>query len=98
MNVVPVSTVRIIESEIYLVDYFFGKTRQNLQTEKSVALTFWSGLMGYQLKAEAEYLTVGEAFEAITQWVQQNHPERRVHGVVKLLPVEIFDISVPVKA
>jgi len=94
LNVVPVSTVRIIEDEVYLVDCFFNKTRQNLQAENEVALTFWSGLIGYQLKAETEYLSFGGAFEKISKWAQQHYPERKVHGVIKLKPVEIFDISV----
>lgn len=66
--------------------------------EAVIALTFWSGLIGYQLKAETDYLTTGAAFENITQWVQQNHPERTVHGVVKLVPVEVFDISLPAQS
>lgn len=95
LNVVPVSTVKIIGNDIYLVDYFFNKTRENLKAGNSVALTFWNGITGYQLKAESHYLTTGSAFDTIKRWGQQNYPERTVYGVIKIDPHEIFDISVP---
>lgn len=42
-NVVPVSTVKVVERKIWLIDYFFKKTKSNFLNNPKVALTFWTG-------------------------------------------------------
>ena len=65
LNVVPVSTVKIIDDKIILVNYFMGKTLENIQRNPHVSLTCWKGLEGFQFKAEVDYTTDGEIFSQI---------------------------------
>ena len=94
VNVVPVSSVKIVDDEIWLINYFFDKTISNIQKNEKIALTFWSGLNGFQLKADAFYETEGNQFEDAVQWIATAHPNRLVKGLVKLKPTEVFDISI----
>lgn len=94
LNIVPVSTIKIQMGKIILVDYFFNKTRQNLQSGDSVALTAWTGLKGYQIKADVKYVNQGVLFDDVKAWISQLHPERTVCGAVVLTPTEVHDIGI----
>ncbi len=94
LNVVPVSSVKVVDNKIWLIDYFFDKTRSNIQQNPKAALTFWIGLRGYQIKANTTYLTQGEDFNAATDWIAEIHPNRIVKGLLVLEVQEIFDISI----
>lgn len=94
LNVVPVSSVKVDNGQIWLIDYFFGKTRKNVLSETRVSLVFWTDLKGYQIKANSQYLTTGSEFEAAQAWIKKLHPERKVLGLLKLTPQEIHDISI----
>jgi uncharacterized protein len=93
VNVVPVSTVRVIDGQIVLVNYFFNQTLENLRSNPEVSFAFWRGLSGYKLKARAHLMESGAIFEEIDELVKRIHPGRVVKGVVVLEPVEWFDIS-----
>lgn len=94
INVVPVSSVKIVDNKIWLIDYFFNKTQQNVLENPKVALTFWIGLKGYQLKATTTYLTKGTDFNAATKWIAGVHPNRTVKGLLVLSTDAVFDISI----
>ena len=93
VHVVPVSTIKLVEGEIVLVNYFMGQTLKNITENPEVALTSWKGLAGYQIKAKARYEDKGELFDSVVTWVGNILPERIVKGVVILTPTIIFDIS-----
>lgn len=93
INVVPVSTITIRDNKILLVDYFMGKTLQNIKENPYVSLACWRGLEGYQIKAHVEYVTDGDIFDHIKTLVAEILPERVVRGVLILDPDEIYDIS-----
>lgn len=93
LNVVPVSTMRIIDNQIILVNYFMGKTLDNITQNPHVALVCWKGLEGLQIKGSIEHLQRGKLYEDITEWVAEILPERTVKGILVLTPEEIFDIS-----
>lgn len=98
VNVVPVSSVRVIGNNVVLVNYFFGQTVRNIEENPDVALTFWSGLSGYRIKAKAEYQTKGDIFDEVVGWIKDTLPTRVVKGVVVLKTVAIFDISAGAEA
>lgn len=93
VNVAPVSTVKVINNQIILVNYFMRKTLENIQRNSHVALACWKGLEGYQIKGTAEHLNSGELFDSISVWVKEILPERTVRGILVLTPEEIFDVS-----
>ena len=92
-NVIPVSTIKIVNDEIVLVDYFMGKTLENIQEDSNVSLACWKGLEGYQIKATATYTTEGETVTSIREWVSEILPDRKVRGVLILTPHEVYDVS-----
>lgn len=98
INVVPVSSVRVVDDKVVLVNYFFGQTVKNIEENPEVALTFWSGLSGYRIKAVAEYKTEGEVFDMVTAWIKETIPSRVVKGVLILEPTAVYDISAGAEA
>ncbi|MEI6352872.1 MAG: flavin-nucleotide-binding protein [Candidatus Nomurabacteria bacterium] len=93
INVVPVSSIKIEGDEIWLVDYFMKKTKENILKNKNVSLVAWTGLFGYQIKGEMNYETEGEKFEKAVSWISEILPERKVKGILILKPKEVFDIA-----
>ncbi len=93
VHVVPVSTCYVIDRQIVLVNYFMGQTLENLIKNNRVALAFWKGLSGYQIKGEIEYQTGGEIFASVVAKVAISLPTRVVKGVLVLKISEVYDIS-----
>lgn len=98
INVVPVSSVKVVDDKVVLVNYFFGQTIRNIEENLEVALTFWSGLAGYRLKATVEHKTEGEVFDLVTAWIKETIPGRVVKGVLILEPTALYDISAGAEA
>jgi len=94
INVVPISDAVIVDEKIWIFNYFFEKTIKNIHENPNVSIVAWSGLMGFQIKAKANYFTEGENLDLALAWVASKYPNRVLNGVVVLDIVEIFDISV----
>jgi len=92
-HVVPVSTIRIENDKVLLVNYFMGQTLLNIKDNPKVALSCWKGLEGFQIKGEVEYITEGNTFDLVKDWVSEILPDRIVLGVLSITANEIFDIS-----
>lgn len=93
VNVVPVSSIKIVNDKIWLINYFMDKTLRNIIRNPHVSLACWKGLEGYQIQADVAYLIDGDAFTEAKQWVAKILPERIVKGLLILEPTEIFDVS-----
>ena len=93
INVVPVSTIRVEDGKIWLINYFFRKTLENLLAEPHVALTCAKGLTGYQIKGVATYLEEGGDFERARSWIADILPDRVVKGLLLIAPEEVYDIA-----
>lgn len=93
INVVPVSFVRIVGENIWLIDFFMEKTVRNLITNPRASLVCWKNTMGYQLKGSIEYLQQGELYDQACRWVATINPDRKVKGLIIFTPKEIFDIA-----
>ncbi len=93
INVVPVSSIKIVEGNIWLINYFMDKTLTNILLNKSISLVCWRKMMGFQIKGSVEYKVEGEDFNIATTWIKEILPERVVKGLIILTPEEIYDIS-----
>lgn len=93
LNVIPVSTVKIVDEKILLVDYFMEKTVENVLKNDSVALVFWKDMKGFQIKGRCDYLTSGEHFDETVEWAKTAHPDRTVKGILLIEPIEVHDIA-----
>lgn len=93
LNVVPVSSIKIIEGKIWLINYFMDKTLSNILENRSVALVCWRKMMGYQIKGVVSYVTSGQDFDEAVKWIKSVLPDRVVKGLIIITPNEIHDIS-----
>ncbi len=71
-NAVPVGAKKIIDSETILIsDQFFKKTLANLKVNPKMAITFWEGREGYQLKGSVVIETTGQRYEDTAKWIEE---------------------------
>lgn len=71
-NAVPVGAKKILDDETILIsDQFFNKTLANMTANPQVALTYWEGREGYQLKGTVTIETTGKRFEETAQWIEE---------------------------
>jgi len=71
-NAVPVGAKKIIDDETVLIsDQFFGKTLANIKANPKVALTYWEGHEGYQIKGMVTVETSGPRFEETAKWIEE---------------------------
>jgi len=93
LNVVPVSSIKIMSGKIWLINYFMDKTLANILKNGNVALVCWKKMMGYQIKGKTFYITEGEDFNEAVKWIKSILPERVVKGLIVLIPEEVHDVS-----
>ena len=91
-HVIPVSTLIYRNECIFLCNYYMNQTPKNIQSHPYVALSIWEGFQGFQIKGKAEYLDSGSLFEAIPDVVYRQHLERKIYGIIKIIPDNIIDI------
>lgn len=96
VNVIPVSSVKIVDGKIWLVNYFMDKTIENIKADPRVSLVCWTDMAGYQIKGIVQYAEDGSAFEDAKAWIHDILPDRTVLGLLIITPTETFDIA-PVK-
>ncbi|MBI5063194.1 MAG: pyridoxamine 5'-phosphate oxidase family protein [Desulfatitalea sp.] len=69
-NAVQVGAKKIIDAETILIsDQYLNKTLANMQSNPRVAVTFWEGHEGYQLKGTVTIETSGPRFEETARWI-----------------------------
>ena len=93
LNVVPVSSIRVENGQIWLVNYFMKKTLENILEDPQVALTCWKGMKGFQIKGKVEYQESGDIFAEVKDWVAETLPDRVVKGVLVIDPEETYSIT-----
>ena len=93
INVVPVSTIRIVDNKILLMNYFLKKTLDNIVKNPHIALSCWKGLSGYQIKGTVEYIEDGDIFEEAKEWVKRNVQNRTLKGLLIITPENVYNIS-----
>jgi predicted pyridoxine 5'-phosphate oxidase superfamily flavin-nucleotide-binding protein len=97
-NAVPVGAKRIIDAETILIsDQFMNKTLANMKSNPRVAVTFWEGHEGYQLKGTVTIETSGPRFEETSRWIEEMGAKAgfplKSKGAVILKIEEIFGVA-----
>ena len=97
-NAVPVGAKKIIDDETVLIsDQFFGKTLANIKANPKVALTYWEGHEGYQIKGTVTVETSGARFEETAKWIEEMGNKAgfplRSKGAVILKIDEIYGVA-----
>ncbi len=93
INVVPISIIESNDTHIFLYDFFMGKTKENIKSHPEVALTCWNGPTGVQIKARVAYENQGDDFEQAVAHMKERFPDRELHGLLRLTPLEAHDVS-----
>lgn len=93
VNVVPVSTIFVRKGKIWLVNYFFRKTAENVRRDPRVALACWKGTEGYQIKGYCDYRTDRTTLAPIKKWAADKFPDRTVHGLLIITPHSVHNIA-----
>lgn len=97
VNVIPVSSIRVSDGQIWLINYFMNKTYQNIVRNPQVALACWKGLKGYQIKGKACVYSEGPLFDTARAWIAEILPERIVRSLIMISPLEIYDVAASVE-
>lgn len=93
-NTVAIASTKIAgDDSLWIIDTYFDKTENNLRENEEVAVTFWQGIEGYQMKGRAKYQTEGETFEEAKAWILEKKPDKNVKGVVEVKVDEIYSIK-----
>jgi hypothetical protein len=97
-NAVPVGAKKIIDTQTILIsDQFFNKTLANLKSNPQVAVTYWEGHEGYQLKGTVTIETSGQRYEETAQWIHGLSAKvgfpLKSKGAVILRIEEIYGVS-----
>ena len=95
-NGVPIGIGRIIsDDEIVLADIFMYKTRQNIDENPMVAVSFWSedDHYGYQFKGKARVETSGKLFDETVEWLKDERPQLSARAIVVVKVEEIYYIG-----
>lgn len=97
-NAVPVGAKKVIDDETILMsNQFFNKTLNNMKANPRVAVTFWEGHEGYQLKGSVTIETTGQRFEDTARWIDEKSRKsgvpRKSKGAVILRIEEIYGLA-----
>lgn len=97
-NAVPVGAKKILDDETVLIsDQYLNKTLANMKENPKMALTFWQGMEGYQLKGTVTIDTSGQRFEETVKWIDElstmiGHPLKS-KGAVTFQIEEIYSVA-----
>jgi predicted pyridoxine 5'-phosphate oxidase superfamily flavin-nucleotide-binding protein len=92
-NLIYVAFLRAIDDDtLEIADNRFFKTRQNLEANPTMSVTFWSPEKTgcYQVKGRAELITEGPIYDACVDWVHQRSDKLTPKAAVRLHVEEIF--------
>ena len=93
-NVVAIGSTKIVDNDtVWIIDTLFKKTKENILKTGRVAIAFWEGSEGYQIKGTATYHSEGKIFEEGKDWILKLKPKKIVKGVVKIKVTEIYSIT-----
>ncbi|MBU2546848.1 MAG: pyridoxamine 5'-phosphate oxidase family protein [Proteobacteria bacterium] len=97
-NSVPVGAKKIIDDQTVLVsDQYLNKTLANMKSNPKVAITFWEGHEGYQLKGTVTIETSGPRYEETAKWIEDMGNKigfpLKSKGAVVLKIEEIYGVS-----
>ena len=93
-NVVAVAFCKFIsDNQVLITDNFMNKTRENLEHNKNVSLSFWNKDNGYQVKGIAEVFTSGKFKEIVDNDPNNNGLSHKAAILVTI--EEIWDLNDP---
>jgi predicted pyridoxine 5'-phosphate oxidase superfamily flavin-nucleotide-binding protein len=100
-NAAPKLILKYDNSHVYLVDYTFGRTWNNLKSnpQASLSLMDLDNLTGYQINGTVEIITDGEIYSKALDELEERKisltVERIVQGVQRGAKHDSFEMQIP---
>jgi predicted pyridoxine 5'-phosphate oxidase superfamily flavin-nucleotide-binding protein len=100
-NVVPKFLLKTEGEFIYLVDYIFGRTWENLKENPRVSLSIMDteSLIGYQVSGTAQIIEEGPGYESMVKELEERETklsiERVISGVQRGAKHKNFELNFP---
>ncbi|MGB7532924.1 MAG: pyridoxamine 5'-phosphate oxidase family protein [Halobacteriota archaeon] len=94
LNVAPIKTFSVVDEETLAFGYVFpGKTKDNMEATKKVAVTAFKGSTGYQIKGTFQgFLTSGPIFDEKKERVKEKLKlDAKGAGIIKV--EEVYLVS-----
>lgn len=95
-NVVPIYWKTTLNDEtILLLDNFMKQTKQNIQENKKVCVSFWNldPEEAYKIKGTATYYSEGPVYEKGKEFMQSKKPGQAPKGIVGIRIEKIYTIK-----
>ncbi len=92
-NVIYVSYLKYLDDEtIIIADNKFSKTRINLDSNPNLSFVVLNAdtKKSYQIKGSVEYLTDGDIYQSVVDWVHLKMPEITPKAAVYMQVEEVF--------
>lgn len=75
-NVVPIAAFTVLEDGRLLIsDQYFNKTLANMQQNPQIALSWWGGKGGFQIKGTVTLHADDEVFARNVEWMKERWPK-----------------------
>jgi len=75
-NVVPIAAFRLLDDATMLIsDQYFNKTLRNMKENPVIALSWWGGKGGFQIKGTVTIHTDDEVFNKNIAWMKESWPK-----------------------
>ena len=95
-NVVPIYwKTTLNDGTILLLDNFMKQTKQNIQENRKVCVSFWNPdpEEAYKIKGTATYYSEGAIYEKGKEFMQSKKPGQVPKGIVEIQVEEIYTIK-----
>ena len=93
-NVVPIAAFTVLEDGRMLIsDQYFNKTLQNLRENPQIALSWWGGKGGFQIKGTVTLHTDDEVFERNVAWMKERWPKFVPKSAVLVTITDVYIVK-----
>ena len=92
-NVCTVAAKFIYNDKIIIIDNYFNKTYDNVQSNKIVSSLVTKDYDSYQYICNSEYYISGDYFDVAKKWIKDNNKNYPIKGVLVLSVMKIYNSS-----
>lgn len=95
-NVVPIYWKMVVDEEtLLLIDNYMKMTKENLQDNPKVCISFWDANTeeAYKVKGKAFYHVDGKIYNQGKEFIRLSRPEAKPKGAVEIRVEEIYTIK-----
>ena len=93
-NVVPIAAFTVLEDgQMLISDQYFNKTLANLQENPQIALSWWGGSGGFQVKGTVTLHTDDAVFARNVAWMKERWPKFAPKSAVLVTITDAYTVK-----